>query len=153
MRVAFAAAAQNLIVRCALGLRVRWARLASRSDAHTRTDTRTHSLDVSFNHLLDELVKRALPLPPKLALSLDGGTVQQLNLSRAEVTRVDADKRSASLGANTDLVNRLALALPPDRDADVAESLLDVLLDRVSLSRREDKVVGLVLLQHEVHSC
>jgi hypothetical protein len=40
----------------------------------------THALDIGLNHLLDELVEGALPLPSKNALSLDGGSVKEFDL-------------------------------------------------------------------------
>ena len=51
------------------------------SDLQQRTET-TYTLNVSENHLLDELVERDLPLPAKNALGLCGGSVEELNLGR-----------------------------------------------------------------------
>jgi len=69
-----------------------------------------------------------------------------------EVARVDANENTASLGALANLLDRLDLALPLDGDSDVAEGLLDELLDGVSLSGGENEVIGLVLLKHPPHS-
>jgi hypothetical protein len=69
-----------------------------------------------------------------------------------EVTGVDANEDTASLRALSNLLDRLDLTLPLDGDSDVAEGLLDELLDGVGLTSGEDKVVGIVLLEHPPHS-
>lgn len=69
-----------------------------------------------------------------------------------EVAGVDANEHAASLGADTDLLDRLALSLPIDGDVDASESLLNKLLDGVGLASSQNEVVGLILLQHHVHA-
>src|ERR1035437_7323305 len=65
------------------------------------------------------------------------------------MARVDTDHGLHGLGVDPLLVD--ARTYPPDFDPDLVEGKLDELTDGMCLAGRHDVVVGLVLLEHEIH--
>src|SRR6185437_1709562 len=105
---------------------------------------------VACNHLRNELLEARLVRPAEFLTSLHGIADQQFDFSGAEVPWVDTDQGVARLRINPLLVQ--PFSPPDDATANDPESPLYEFPHSVRFARRENIVVGLVLLQHEPHA-
>jgi len=101
-------------------------------------------LEVGSHHLLHKLIERHFTLPAQHFLGLGRVSVQELDLRRAEVARVDAHNSLAGLLVNANFID--TRSLPSNLDIDTSESLVDILADWVSFARCQDEVFRLLLL-------
>ncbi len=100
---------------------------------------------------MDELLEGSLlRIPAQFADGLRRVAEELLDLGRAEVARVDGDERLARLAIDAFLVG--THAPPLQLDAGAAEGVRAEFPHRVHLTRGDDEVIGLVVLQDEPHA-
>src|ERR1017187_6162717 len=87
--------------------------------------------------------------PSEHGHSLRRVAAQEVHFSRAEMARVDTDHGLHGLGVEPPLVD--ARTYPADVYPGLLEGKLDELAHGVRFAGRDDVVVGLVLLEHEIH--
>src|SRR5690606_26704514 len=95
---------------------------------------------IALDHILDKNIERGARLPAEHLLGLRCIADQEIDLSRAEIARIDLDQHFTRLGVQANLVD--PLAAPFQANADDSEGRFDKRLDGAGLARRENEVVG-----------
>ena len=91
-----------------------------------------------------------LGVPAQFADGLRGVAQELLDFGRAEVARVDGDQRLARLRVDALLVR--SDAPPCQFDARATEGVRAEFAHGIHLARRNDEVIGLVMLQDKPHA-
>mmetsp|Transcript_6240 Transcript_6240/g.9112 ORF Transcript_6240/g.9112 Transcript_6240/m.9112 type:complete len:279 (-) Transcript_6240:384-1220(-) len=112
-----------------------------------------YHLQICGHHILYKSLKAQFSLPSKLFLGLGRISKKQFNLSRAEITGINANKNSRLISSiNSNLINSSSLSLPYNCDANFIERLLNKLPHCVCLSSGQNVVISNISLKHHPHS-
>src|SRR5262249_20858036 len=96
-----------------------------------------------------QLLERGLGRPAEPAPRLRGVALEDVDLGRPEVARIDLDEHAPGLRVRPLLFQ--PLPAPGELEAGAAERALAELAHRVGFPGRDDVIVGLLLLEHEPH--